>query len=177
MALFWGGVLVVVVLAFICVVAVPLAKRWREREAVSAARLFRRQRERLEAKFMELAQLQGKPRGLRWVDCDWLNTVMFARERQTGLLTAFASVNIRFEAIEGGDMEDVAAVGTIRDAVAMFHFQSGTWGTGGKALFNMNPREAVERLTAQFEPVSGSTCDKAAGSSSQSDKQTIEGDS
>ena len=29
------------------------------------------------------------------------------------LLTAFVAVNVRFEAIEGGDMEDVAAVSTV----------------------------------------------------------------
>jgi hypothetical protein len=44
-------------------------------------------------------------------------------------------------------------VGTVRDAVAVFHFYRGFWGTGGKALFNMNAEEAVSRLTAQFEAV------------------------
>ena len=33
-------------------------------------------------------------------------------------------------------MEDVAAVGNIRDAAAVFHYQNGNWGTGGRALFN-----------------------------------------
>jgi hypothetical protein len=41
----------------------------------------------------------------------------------------------------------------VRDAVAVFHYHRGTWGTGGKALFNMNAEEAVTRLTAQFEAV------------------------
>lgn len=144
------GLGILLVLAFI---AIPLAKRWRIREAKQAVRQFRRQREQLEAKFIDLAQAIGKPRGLRWMDCDWLSSVTFARDRQTGLMTAFASINIRFEAIEGGDMEDVAAVGTIRDAVAVFHFHRGNWGTGGKALFNMNAEEAITRLTAQFEAV------------------------
>src|SRR6185436_10970151 len=112
--------------------------RWRQREAQLAVKQFRRQRELLEAKFIDLAHAIGKPRGLRWSDCDWLSAVTFARDRQTGLITAFAGINIRFEAIEGGDMEDVAAVGTVRDAVAVFHYHRGAWGTGGKALFNMN---------------------------------------
>lgn len=151
----WGWVLVVgvVVLIGLARFAIPLAKRWQRNEARHAARLFRQKREQLEAKFFDLARSLGKPRGLRWLDCDWFDSVTFARDRQTGLLTAFAGINIRFEAIEGGDMEDVAAVGTVRDAVAVFHFQNGTWGTGGKALFNMNPQDAVERLAAQFEPV------------------------
>lgn len=149
----WGIGIVVVLLAIVSVTAIPLAKRWTQRETQAAVTQFRVQREQLEAKFFDLAKTLGKPRGLRWLDCDWLSAVTFARDRQTKLLTAFAGVNIRFEAIEGGDMEDVAAVSTIRDAVAVFHYQNGNWGTGGKALFNMNAEEAVSRLTAQFEAV------------------------
>jgi hypothetical protein len=129
-------------------------KAWRDRRESEQARGdFRRQREMLEAKFFDLAAASGKPRGLRWVDCDWLEAVTFARDRQTGLLTAFVSVNIRFEAIEGGDMEGVAAVGNIREAAAVFHYQRGNWGTGGRALFNMNPNDAILRLQGQYEPV------------------------
>src|SRR5262245_51269740 len=129
-------------------------RAWRgRREAERARRDFRRQGEMLEARFFDLAAASGKPRGLRWIDCNWLEAVTFARDRKTGLLTAFVAVNIRFEAIEGGDMEDVAAVGNVRDAAAVFHYQRGSWGTGGRALFNMNPQDALERLNAQFEPV------------------------
>ena len=71
----------------------------------------------------------------------------------TGLLTAFVAVNISFEAIAGGDMEDVEAVNTVRDAAAVFHYQRGRWGTGGRALFNMNPHDAIQRLEGQYEPV------------------------
>jgi hypothetical protein len=134
----------------------PLRVRRERREAERARRDFRRQREVLEARFFDLAAASGKPRGLRWVDCDWLDAVTFARDRKTGLLTAFVAVNISFEAIEGGDMEDVAAVGNIRDAAAVFHYQNGNWGTGGRALFNMNPVDALERLQNQFEPVATS---------------------
>lgn len=149
----WGAAIGVVLLLALAAASIPLARRWRAREAQSAVRQFRRQREQLEAKFMDLAQVIGKPRGLRWLDCDWLSDVTFARDRQTGLITAFAGINVRFEAIAGGDMEDVAAVGTVRDAVAVFHYHRGLWGTGGKALFNMNADEAITRLTAQFEAV------------------------
>jgi hypothetical protein len=151
----WGIGVVVVLLAIVSVTAIPLAKRWNKRDAQVAVKQFRLQREQLEAKFFDMAKTLGKPRGLRWLDCDWLSAVTFARDRQTKLITAFAGVNIRFEAIEGGDMEDVAAVSTVRDAVAVFHYQNGNWGTGGKALFNMNAEEAVTRLTAQFEAVPG----------------------
>ena len=52
-------------------------------------------------------------------------------------------------------MEDVEAVDTIRDATALFHYDPrGHWGTGGRALFNMDPDDALIRLEGQFEPVS-----------------------
>ena len=144
--------------AILLVIAMLLLRKplraWRDRrEADRGRRDFRRQRELLEAKFFDLAAASGKPRGLRWIDCDWLETVTFARDRQTGLLTAFVAVNISFEAIAGGDMEDVAAVSNIRDAAAVFHYQKGNWGTGGRALFNMNPHDAIDRLQGQFEPL------------------------
>src|SRR5579863_4394278 len=150
--------LAIAVAISILIAAIALRKplrAWREtREFQRARESFRRQRELLEAKFFDLAAASGKPRGLRWMDCEWLEAVSFARDRQTGLLTAFVAVNIRFEAVEGGDMEDVAAVSNIRDAAAVFHYQHGRWGTGGRALFNMNPGDALDRLQNQFEPLS-----------------------
>jgi hypothetical protein len=133
--------------------AVPLARRYRKQEMQRGIREFKLRREMLEARFFDLAKTQGKPRDLRWVECDWLDAVSFARDKQSGLLTAFVAVNIRFEAIEGGDMEGVAAVGTVRDAAAVFHYRDGIWGTGGRALFNMNPEDAIRNLAGQYEPI------------------------
>ncbi len=131
----------------------PWQKRRRAREMQQAMQAFKVQREQLEAKFFDMARALGKPRGLRWIECDWLDSVTFARDVSDGLLTAFLAVNIRFEAIEGGDMEDVEAVSNIREAAALFHYSGGRWGTGGRALFNMNPQDAVTRLQGQYEPV------------------------
>ncbi len=145
-----------VVIALVGLVALfwkPMRKWQQQQEAEQAIRVFRLQREQLEAKFFDLAGSRGVPRGLRWLECDWQNDVTFARDLGSGLLTAFVAVNIRFEAIEGDDMEDVEAVSTVRDAAAVFHYQKGRWGTGGRPLFNMNPQDAIERLQGQFEPV------------------------
>lgn len=125
----------------------------RQAETEDAMKQFRMQRELLEAKFYDLARVSGKPRGLKWLAGDWQSDVTFARACDTGLLTAFVGLHIRFEAIEGGDMEGVAAVDTVRDAAAVFHYQRGRWGTGGRVLMNMNPAEAVTRLAGQFAPV------------------------
>jgi len=122
--------------------------------AVNAARareLFKLQRERLEAQFLRAAGATGKPRGLRWVDCEWEDEVTFVRERQTGQLAALVGVTIQFEAIPGGDMEGLPAVGNLRNASAVFFFQGGHWQTVGKAVFNMNPDEAVQHFHNQYE--------------------------
>lgn len=150
------GILVAAVV-LILVVGQPLLAALQKREAETAVQKFRTQREQLEAKFFDIASRLGKPRDLRWLDCDWQNRVTFGREVESGLLTAFAAVEIRFEAVEGGDMEDVAAVSTVRDAAALFHYKDGSWGTGGRALFNMNPADALERLNDQYEPIEAVT--------------------
>ncbi len=143
-----------VVLATAVALIWPKLRAWqRRREAARALRTFRLERERLEARFFDMASRLGKPRGLKWLDCDWLEGVTYGRDLKTGLLTAFVAVNIRFEAIEGGDMEEVEAVGMVRDAAAVFHYRRGRWGTGGRVLFNMNPQDALTRLGTQYEPV------------------------
>jgi hypothetical protein len=114
-------------------------------------RRFLQQREHLEAAFFAAAGASGKPRGLRWTNCEWESEVAFARERRTGHLAALVAVTISFEAVEGGDMEGVEAVGNLRNASAVFFFDGGRWRTTGKAIFNLNPGEAIERFKGQYE--------------------------
>jgi len=146
-----AAVLLMAAALIVGIAAVPAARWLRRREARRAVAEFQRRREHLEAKFFELASALGKPRGVRWKVCDWRPEVTFARERQTGMITAFASVNVSFEAVEGGEMEEVAAVGLLRDGCAIFHCQHGIWGTGGRVVFNMNPKEALSRFEPQYE--------------------------
>jgi len=131
----------------------PLQKRVRERRLVEARREFHRQRERLEAKFQSLASKSGKPRGLDWVRCDFEDDVIYARHRQSGELSAFVSVTIGFEAIEGGGMEHVEAVSNLRAATAVFRVERGAWLTDGRALFNLTPEEAVNYYQDNLELV------------------------
>ena len=118
-----------------------------------ARALFRQQREHLEAQFFDRAAASGKPRGLRWVECDWDDVVEFARDNQTGQLVALAAVTIAFEAIEGGDMEGLPAVGNLRNASAVFFFAAGRWNTAGRAVFNFNPDEAIRHFGTQYERI------------------------
>jgi hypothetical protein len=137
----------------------PWLKLWRmlagQQSGRNARDLFLRQRPQLQDAFFAAASASGKPRGLRWKACEWEPTVEFARERATGSLTALAGVVIEFEAVEGGDMEGVAAVGNLRNASAVFFFHAGQWRTTGKAVFNLNPDEALVRFQNQYERLLG----------------------
>jgi hypothetical protein len=140
------------------VIAIPAAALlliiWRgTRRLAAAISSFQPQRRRLETLFFDTASSLGKPRGLRWKACDWGDAVEFARDRKTGQLFAFAGVTISFEAIEGGDMEGVAAVGNLRNASAVFVFNGASWGTVGRAVFNLNPDEAVQHFGEHYERV------------------------
>ncbi len=122
--------------------------------AIERAReLFKLQRERLEAQFMTAAAATGKPRGLLWKDCQWDNPVEFVREVTSGQIHALVGVTIAFEAIPGGDMEDLPAVGNLRNASAVFAFNKGHWRTQGKAVFNMNPDETIRHFQGQYERI------------------------
>lgn len=116
-------------------------------------RHFERQRELLQRQYFERASSTGLPRGLRWLNCDWLPAHILLRDRTTNQPNLLVSINLRFEAIEGSDMEEVAAVSNIRDACAVFQWQHNAWTTSGRTLFNMNPEEAKQRLAASYEPI------------------------
>jgi hypothetical protein len=144
--------LVGILVTAVFTLALAVWRRLRLPHQIQLARqLFFRQREYLEAKFFTAAAASGKPRGLRWKECDWERTVEFGRDRRTGQLAALAAVTIEFEAIEGGDMEGLPAVGNRRHASAVFFFDQGQWRTTGKTVFNLNPGEAIAHF--QYERV------------------------
>jgi hypothetical protein len=131
----------------------PIRAKLRENQLARARRGFHRHREHLEARFLRLAALSGKPRGVDWVRCDFDDDVIYARHRQSGELSALVGVTIGFEAIEGGGMEDVEAVGNLRAATAVFRVEHGLWRTDGRALFNLNPTEAIAYYQDNLELV------------------------
>lgn len=145
-----AGVLAVLVLR-------PLRAALRASRYERARRDFHRCRERLEAKFLQLAGESGKPRGLRWSACDFEDDVSYARDRRSGELRAFVAVTIAFEAIEGGGMEEVEAVGNLRAATAEFRLVDGRWRTDGRAIFNLNPTEAIDYYRENLEMVGRET--------------------
>ena len=117
----------------------------------SARELFQIRREMLEARFLTLASQSGKPRDVIWVDCDFESLVCFARDKHTRQLRALVGVTIRFEAVEGGAMEDVPNVDNLKAATAVFRFENGQWVTDGRAIFNLNPAETIKHFQNELE--------------------------
>ena len=152
----WGWILAGIASLLVVLIIVawrPVRDVLRDIRTERARELFHLQRERMEAKFFDLASSTGKPHGLRWVDIDWDDGVKFVRNRQSGDMAALVGVTVRFEAIPGGGLDDNPNVSNLRDATALFNFQHGQWITDGRALFNMNPEVAMDRYHDQYEPV------------------------
>jgi hypothetical protein len=148
----WWVLVVVAALAIGTIVSWrPLRRFGHHVQVARAQELFRLQRERLEGLFSEAAAASGTPRGLLWKDCAFEDRQVLARDRTTGQLIALAAVTVRFEAVPGGPMEEVEAVGNLRTASAVFYFDRGQWHTVGKALFNMGPEQALEHFHQQYE--------------------------
>ena len=146
----WIGIGIIGLL-IVAIVGRGLLKFWTIQHRRHARKRFRHQRERLEARFFDIAAASGKPRGLRWVDIDFDDAVCFARDRDRNQLLALVAVTIGFEAIEGGDMEEVEAVSNLRAATALFHLEGKWWNTNGRVLFNLEPVEALSRLAGVME--------------------------
>jgi hypothetical protein len=118
-----------------------------------ALRQFVRNRSALETAFFKAAAASGKPRGLAWKECGFQPGVLLAHDRATGDLVGLVAVSISFEAIEGGGMEDVEAVGNLRAGTAVFNWNGREWVTQGRAVFNLEPREVLERYRDSLDPI------------------------
>lgn len=149
--LYWIVPLVLALVGAIAAVAWQLRRTRVSWEDVRAR--FERDRPGLQAQFFAAAAASGKPRGLRWKECQWSGLTEWVRDRSTGQIHVLVGVTISFEAIAGSDMEGVEAVGNLRNASAVFFLQGGQWQTAGRAVFNLNPAEAVEHLKASYERI------------------------
>lgn len=137
---------------------------------------FHQAQEELADHFLNLAAATGKPRGLKWKKLDFVDCWKLIRDipgpqsptsiqqqshasdkqNTAELLTLIHLVNLHFEAIEGSDMEDVAAVSTIRDGCAIFHYHDGHWGTGGRVLLNLAVDQALLAAFSDSEVIAES---------------------
>jgi len=110
---------------------------------VQAKRRFHAQRERLEAKFIQLAASAAKPNAPRWDDCTFADDVAYVRNRTTGELSAFVAVSIGPEEFDRSPRGAADAVGNLQNGTAIFRFDRDHWVTDGRAILNLSPSEAV----------------------------------
>lgn len=121
------------------------------RRVEKALRQFEQNRERLESEFFEAAAASGKPRGLTWKQCAFQPGVVMARDRANGDIVGLVGVTVSFDAVEGGAMEDVEAVGNLRAATAVFTHDRRKWATQGRVVFNLEPREVITRYKSSLD--------------------------
>ena len=50
-------------------------------------------------------------------------------------------------------MEEVEAVGNLRCATAIFMFRDGRWTSEGRAIFNLEPAETLQRYEESLSPI------------------------
>ena len=138
-------------------VAQLLWRRWRTAQQSAKRKLatldLDGQRPELSEEFLAAANTTGKPRGLRWKDCDLHEGTLFATDRANDDLYALVGATISFEAIPGGGMEDVEAVGNLRAVTAIFIHREGRWTTDGRAVFNLEPPQALEHYAETLQPL------------------------
>ena len=72
---------------------------------------------------------------------------------KTGGLKALVAIEVCFEAIEGGGMEEVEAVSNVRAATAEFLHDDERWFTKGRVFFNLGPKGLIRYLHADLESV------------------------
>lgn len=140
-------------LALFALVWRPIRAALRESRLAQARRDFHIQRERLEAKFIQLAAANAQSRALHWADCDFDDDVAYVRNRNTGELSAFVAVTVATD-----DFEDPAAgigdlVGNLRAGTAVFRFDRDHWETDGRAILNLSPTEAIRFYQNDLEMV------------------------
>ena len=131
----------------------PIRAARRAEQLSRIQRDFHRQREQLEAKFIDRAAASGKPRGLTWTNVSFDDDVIYARDRRNRCLKALVAIEVSFEAVVGGGMEEVEAVSNVRAATAEFLYDGGRWVTDGRVYFNLAPSATVKYLSSDLELV------------------------
>jgi hypothetical protein len=70
-----------------------------------------------------------------------------------GKLVGLIGATVSFEAIAGGGMEEVEAVGNLRAVTAIFTWSGFDWTTSGRPVFNLEPRQVLEQYRENLAPI------------------------
>jgi len=131
----------------------PLRRRVGQHRLADAQRLFHLQRERLEAKFVELATGPSHPVTADWIDCDFDDGVAYVRSRQSGRLSAFVAVTALADQPGHSLSPRAERPGNLRDATAVFFFDGQGWDTEGRLVINLRPAEVIRFYRDDLEVV------------------------
>jgi hypothetical protein len=113
---------------------------------------FHAQRERLEAKFVQLASANSKPNSPHWDSCDFGDDVAYVRNRNTGELSAFVPLTVAVEELSTANGTG-EVVGNLRAGTAVFRFDRDHWETDGKAILNLSPAQAIRFYRKDWEMI------------------------
>jgi hypothetical protein len=128
-------------------------KALREIHIAQAREAFALERERLPEVFRKAAAATGRPRGLRWLACDFDAHWLLVRDRAADRLVALVPVTVQFEADPEGDLADNPNADLPRSGTAVFTFQRGGWITAGRVYFNLVPADALARMRDRLDPI------------------------
>ena len=118
-------------------------------------RRFHAQRERLEAKFVQLAANSADAETRRnWAGCSFADDVAYVRSRATGELAAFVAVTVTPEEAESAGYVVPDPNRTFQAGTAIFRFDRYDWETDGRAIRNLSPAEAVRQYRSEFQVAS-----------------------
>jgi len=131
----------------------PLRASWRQARFEGARRDFHRQRERLEAKFVQLGTAGDRAHAPRWIDGEFDDDVAYVRNRATGELSAFVAVMLEMDPSGEQGLALGEGGNRFRAGTAVFRFDGGHWETDGRAIFNLSPAEAIRFFHRDLELV------------------------
>lgn len=131
----------------------PLRVATREARFSQAKKGFHKQREWLEAKFLQLAASNAKSDSPRWADCDFDDAVAYVRHRTTGELSAFVAITLAVEEGHQASASTTDLIGNLRAGTAVFRFVKDHWETDGRVILNLSPNEAIRFYQSDLEVV------------------------
>jgi hypothetical protein len=152
-SLWWIAILAITLLLLVAGLVGARRKLAHAEPLVRAKKQFHVQRERLEAKFVQLASAHVGSEAPQWTDCSFEDDVAYVRSRKTGELSAFVAVTIATEASAYGLQHGASIAQTLQAGTAVFRFDQDHWVTDGRAILNLSPNEAAKRFGGDLELV------------------------
>jgi hypothetical protein len=131
----------------------PIRTMSREVQFSKAKKFFHTQRERLEAKFINLASKRSKSESPKCSDCTFADDVSYVRNRTTGELSAFVAISVAMENVDSNALNNGEAVSNLQLGTAVFRFDRDHWETDGRAILNLSPSEAIRFYRKDLEKV------------------------